>query len=306
MERAERGRGGMRPEDQRTIQTLEKAVNAVVDHLETTERRTDDTLGEIRETLASLSNRVENAEQEAEREEAKKRAQALEGTLMQLANRLEKMEHGVSGIGPQAVEAALKAIEEKSSAENQRAAIERLQSNIEKMAERLERTESRTDETVKTFESSVTNIARKLEDLDRSHRTEVPEALAQRFEQMAQRLEHNERLTMEAAQTVEKAIAGIGENLSATEGRDREALTSLQAMIERMTSQAEPSRKGNEGRQGAGNAVAAAQCGQRRRRLSARRSRFRSAEFRCAADDVAGDRQQSGAVLRTERLGPRL
>ncbi|MEQ8328678.1 MAG: peptidoglycan-binding protein [Parvibaculum sp.] len=236
MERAERGRGGMRPEDQRTIQTLEKAVNAVVDHLETTERRTDDTLGEIRETLASLSNRVENAEQEAEREEAKKRAQALEGTLMQLANRLEKMEHGVSGIGPQAVEAALKAIEEKSSAENQRAAIERLQSNIEKMAERLERTESRTDETVKTFESSVTNIARKLEDLDRSHRTEVPEALAQRFEQMAQRLEHNERLTMEAAQTVEKAIAGIGENLSATEGRDREALTSLQAMIERMTS----------------------------------------------------------------------
>ena len=236
MERAERGRGGLRPEDQRTIQTLEKAVNAVVDHLETTEQRTDSTLGEIREALASLSHRVENAEQEAEREEAKKRAQALEGTLMQLANRLEKMEHGVSGIGPQAVEAALKAIEEKSAADNQRAAIERLQQNIEKMAERLERTESKNNETVSTFESSVTGIARKLEELDRSHRTEVPEALANRFEQMAQRLEHNERLTMEAAQTVEKAIAGIGENLSVSEGRDREALTSLQAMIERMTS----------------------------------------------------------------------
>ena len=54
MERAERGRGGLRPEDQRTIQTLEKAVNAVVDHLETTEQRTDSTLGEIREALASL------------------------------------------------------------------------------------------------------------------------------------------------------------------------------------------------------------------------------------------------------------
>lgn len=236
MERAERGRGGLRPEDQRTIQTLEKAVSAVVDHLETAEQRTDNTLAEIRESLASLSHRVESAEQEAAREEAKRREQVLETTLLQLATRLEKMEQGVTGIGPQAVEAALKAIEEKSQAESQRAAIEKLQSNLDKIAERLERTESRTDQTVKTVESSVTNIARKLEDLDRAHRTEVPEALATRFEQMAQRLEHNERLTMEAAQTVERAIAGIGENLSATEGREREALTSLQAMIERMTS----------------------------------------------------------------------
>lgn len=236
-ERLERGgRGGLRPEDQRTIQTLEKAVNAVVDHLETAEQRTDSTLAEIRETLASLSHRVENAELEAEREEAKRRSQALESTLTQLATRLEKMEQGVSSIGPQAVQAALRAIEEKSQADNQRAVIERLQTNLDKMAERLERSESRADETVKAFENSVTSIARKIEDLDRAHRTEVPDALATRFEQMAQRLEHNERLTMEAAQAVEKAIAGIGENLSASEGRERETLTSLQAMIERMSS----------------------------------------------------------------------
>lgn len=236
-ERLERGgRGGMRPEDQRTIQTLEKAVNAVVDHLETAEQRTDSTLAEIRETLASLSHRVENAELEAEREEAKRRSQALEFTLTQLATRLEKMEQGVSSIGPQAVQAALRAIEEKSQADNQRAVIERLQTNLDKMAERLERSESRADETVKAFENSVTSIARKIEDLDRAHRTEVPDALATRFEQMAQRLEHNERLTMEAAQAVEKAIAGIGENLSASEGRERETLTSLQTMIERMSS----------------------------------------------------------------------
>lgn len=236
-ERLERGgRGGLRPEDQRTIQTLEKAVNAVVDHLETAEQRTDSTLAEIRETLASLSHRVENAELEAEREEAKRRSQALESTLTQLATRLEKMEQGVSSIGPQAVQAALRAIEEKSQADNQRAVIERLQTNLDKMAERLERSESRADETVKAFENSVTSIARKIEDLDRAHRTEGPDALATRFEQMAQRLEHNERLTMEAAQAVEKAIAGIGENLSASEGRERETLTSLQAMIERMSS----------------------------------------------------------------------
>ena len=109
MERAERARGGgLRPEDARTIQTLEKAVNAVVDHLDATERRTDETLSEIRQSLASLSDRVETAEEETEREEAKKRARALEDALMQLATRMEKMEHGVTGIGPQAVEAALR------------------------------------------------------------------------------------------------------------------------------------------------------------------------------------------------------
>ncbi|PKQ07829.1 MAG: hypothetical protein CVT72_01765 [Alphaproteobacteria bacterium HGW-Alphaproteobacteria-11] len=236
MERAERARGGgLRPEDARTIQTLEKAVNAVVDHLDATERRTDETLSEIRQSLASLSDRVETAEEETEREEAKKRARALEDALMQLATRMEKMEHGVTGIGPQAVEAALKAIEEKSQAENQRATIDRLQTSLEQMARRLEQTENRTEETVKTFETSVSSIARKLEDLDNVQRHEIPQALAQRLEQMAQRLDHNEQLTMQAAQTVEQAIAGISENLSATDNRDREALTSLQSMIEKMT-----------------------------------------------------------------------
>ncbi|PKQ04498.1 MAG: hypothetical protein CVT71_02420, partial [Alphaproteobacteria bacterium HGW-Alphaproteobacteria-10] len=234
MERAERGRSP-RGEDTRAVQTLEKALNSVVDHLETSERRTDDTLSEIRQTLASLSNRIENAEQETEREEAKRRAQALEGTLTQLATRLEKMEQGVTGIGPQAVEAALKAIEEKSNAESQRKTIERLQQSLEQIAQRMEQTEHRADETAKALETTVGGIVRKLEDIDHSRRTEVPDVLAARLEQMTRRLEQNEHMTMEAAQAVEKAVAGIGANLSESEKRDREALSSLQATIERMT-----------------------------------------------------------------------
>ena len=216
MERAERGRGGgMRGEDTRTIQTLEKAVNAVVDHLETSERRTEDTLGEIRQTLASLSHRIETAEEDTEREDARKRAHALEGALTQLVTRMEKMETGFNGLGSQTVEAALKAIEEKSNADNQRTTIERLQKSLEHMAERVEHAEQRTDETAKTFETTVTSVVQKLEDIDRSSRTEIPDALAARLEQMAQRLEQNEHLTVEAAQTVERAIAGVSENLTA-------------------------------------------------------------------------------------------
>ncbi|MEP4734821.1 peptidoglycan-binding protein [Parvibaculum sp.] len=238
MERAERGRGG-RGEDTRAIQTLEKALNSVVDHLETSERRTDDTLAEIRQTLSALSGRIENAEQETEREEAKRRAQALEGTLTQLATRLEKMEQGVSTVGPQAVEAALKAIEEKSNAESQRKTIENLQQSLERIAQRVERAEHSADETAKaletTLETTVSTLVKKLEDIDHSRRTEIPDALAARLEQMTRRLEQNEHMTMEAAQAVEKAVAGIGENLSESESRDREALTSLQTTIERMT-----------------------------------------------------------------------
>ena len=238
MERAERGRG--RGEDSRAVQTLEKALNSVVDHLETSERRTDDTLSEIRQTLASLSSRIENAEQESEREEAKRRAQALEGTLTQLAARLEKMEHGVSTVGPQAVEAAIKAIEERSNAENQRKTIENLQQSIERIAQRVEHAEHRADETAKAFENTlettVGSLLKKLEDIDHSRRTEIPDALAARLEQMTRRLEQNEHMTIEAAQAVEKAVAGIGENLAESENRDREALSSLQSTIDRMTS----------------------------------------------------------------------
>lgn len=237
LEESERGRGGRRPDD-KAIQTLEKAVSAVVDHLETAEQRHDESLSEIRKTLSQLAARVDERDEEDEREEAQARSRALETHLQTLATRLEKMEHSVGGVGPKAVEAALKAIAEKTDAEQHKATIAGLQRNLGEITQRLERAENRTDETLKTFERTVASIAKRLEDLDRPRTDVVPEAVHQiesRIEQMANRLQRNEDMTTQAAQAVERAIAGMSDSLHVTENRSRETIESLHVTLERMT-----------------------------------------------------------------------
>jgi localization factor PodJL len=237
LEEAERGRTGRRPDD-KAIQTLEKAVGAVVDHLDTAERRTEASLAEIRETLAGLSSRINEREEEEEREEAQARARAIDTHLQTLATRLEKMEHSVTGVGSQAVEAALKAINEKSDAEQHKATIAGLQRNLNEITQRLERAESRTDDTLKAFERTVASIAKRLEDLDRPRPEVVPEAvhaIEARIEQMADRLHQTEDMTVQATQAIERAIAGMSDSLHVSENRSREMIESLHVMLERMT-----------------------------------------------------------------------
>ncbi|HMM14466.1 MAG TPA: peptidoglycan-binding protein [Parvibaculum sp.] len=237
LEETERSRGARRPDD-KAIQTLEKAVTAVVDHLDTAERRTDESLAEIRQALSQLTSRVDERDEEKEREAELARARAVENHLQTLATRLEKMEHSVGGIGPQAVEAAMKAIAEKSDAEQHKATIAGVQSNLAEITQRLERAESRTEETLKAFEKTVASIARRLEDMDRPRNDALPEAMRvieSRIEQMADRLQQNEDMTAQAAQSIERAIAGMSDNLHVTENRSRETVESLHVMLERMT-----------------------------------------------------------------------
>ena len=238
LEEAERGRSGGKRSDDKAIQTLEKAVNAVVDHLDMAERRTDESLAEIRKTLMQVATRVDEREEEEEREEALARSRALETHLQTLATRLEKMEHSVGSVGPRAVESALKAIAEKTDAEQHKATIAGMQSLLSDITHRLERAEARTDETLKAFEKTVASIARRLEDLDRPRNDVVPEAvhvIESRIEQIASRLQQNEEMTSQAAQTIERAIAGMSDSLHVTENRSRETIESLHVMLERMT-----------------------------------------------------------------------
>jgi localization factor PodJL len=238
LEEAERGRGsfGRKGDDNRAqIQTLEKAVNAVVDHLETAERRTDETLADIRRTLNEISTRVEEREQEDEREEAQARERAMATHMQTLASRLEKMEQSVSSVGNQAVESALKAIADKTDAEQHKATIAHLQRSLSEITQRLERAESRTDETLKTFEMTVTGIARRLEDLDNPRERDAVRAVGSRVEEIADRLHQTEDMTLQAAQTIERAIAGMSDSMHVAENRSRETIDSLHTMLERMT-----------------------------------------------------------------------
>lgn len=236
LEESERGRGGRRGSDDKAIQTLEKAVSAVVDHLDTAERRTEESLAEIRQTLAKVAHRVEQRDEEEEREEAQARSRALETHLQTLAGRLEKMEHSVSGVSAQAVETALKAIADKTDEEQHKATIAALQRNLGEITHRLERAEQRTDETLKTFEMTVTSIAKRLDDLDTPRpQNDVAQIVDARLTQVTERLHDNEEMTLQAVQTIERAIAGMSDSLHVAENRSRETIESLHVMLERMT-----------------------------------------------------------------------
>ncbi|MDO8420796.1 MAG: peptidoglycan-binding protein [Parvibaculum sp.] len=239
LEQAERGRGGLgrkgADENKTQLQALEKAVNAVVDHLETAERRTDESLADIRRTLGEIAGRVDEHEEEEAREEAEARARAAEDHMQTLAQRLEKMEQSVSNVGGQAVDAALRAIAEKDDEERHKATIDNLQNHLHEITQRLERAEKRTDETLKTFELTVTGIARRLEDIDQSRDEQLTQDVDNRLEEMAQRLHQSEEMSLQAAHTIERAIAGMSDSLSLTENRSRDTIDNLNVMLERMT-----------------------------------------------------------------------
>lgn len=242
LEEAERGRisggarrGGSDGAQTQQIQSLEKAVGAVVDHLETAERRNDESLVDIRRILNDISTRVDARDLEDEREEALERERAMTTHMQTLAARLEKMETSVSGVGNQAVEAALKAIADKNDAEQHKAVIANLQRSLVEVTQRLDRAESRTDETLKTFEMTVTGIARRLEELDTPRERADVLAVENRVEDIASRLHQTEEMTLQAAQTIERAIAGMSDSMHVAENRSRETIDSLHVMMERMT-----------------------------------------------------------------------
>lgn len=241
---AARKSGGTRRagDESAQMQTLEKAVSAVVDHLETAERRTDDSLAEIRRTLSSIAERVDEREQQEAREEAEARAHAAEEQMKLMAARLEKMEQSVSNVGGSAVDAALKAIAERDDAERSKSTITNLQSQLSEITQRLAHAEQRTDATLKTFEATVSNIAKRLEDMDThrsqdlSHEIEARDReIYTRLEEMSERLHQNEEMSISAAQTIERAIAGMSDHMHSAETRSRETTDNLNLLLERMT-----------------------------------------------------------------------
>lgn len=220
---------GRRSDDKTQIQALEKAMTSVVDHLDNAEKRTEDSLAEIRKTLGHVVSRVEEQRMEEEREESRSKAKALEQHLESFAGRLEKMEQSVGTVGGQAVEAALKAFSEKADAEQHKATIAALQQGLAETSHRLERIESRHEETLKNFEGLISGIAKRMEELDKL------KAIDARTDELTNRLARTDDMTLKTAQAVERAIADMGDNLHKSEGRSREIASAIQTTIERIT-----------------------------------------------------------------------
>jgi len=232
-----------RPDD-KAIATLERSVSAVVDHLEASEKRHEESLEDIRHALGQLQNRFAEAEEASAREEAEARSRELQSNLNTLASRLERMEQSFTGIGStlektqsQAVDAALKAIAERADADGQKNLVNQLQQNLGMLTQRLAKAEERSDETLRQFERSMESVARKLDSIDKPRPDVTPaivKAVESRLEQMAARLDKNEKMTVEAAQALEKAIAGISQGLQTSESRSKQTVETLQQLMQRM------------------------------------------------------------------------
>ncbi|NIJ42908.1 localization factor PodJL [Parvibaculum indicum] len=243
LERAEQDGGGTQTaEDKRAIQTLEKAVNAVVDHLDTSEKRTNDSLADIRNMLGQLSTRIDETEQANEREAEKKRAEAQEKHLSLLSQRLEQMEQSLSGVSgnleqtqAKAVQAALKAFEDKAQADSQRDTISSLQKSLTRLSERLEQTEQKSQDALDTVHKGMNGIARQIDDLSKPREPEMPRELADQLDMLARRLEESEHRTDETTRNVEDTLAQIADRLSQTDHQSREALESVQSVLARTT-----------------------------------------------------------------------
>lgn len=237
LEAAEQGRSfGKRAEDAQAIKSLEKAVTAVVDHLESAEHQTDRRFDEIRATLSGLSHRMDETEQAAEREKARGQTEALYKSVHALAERMASMEKsvgtalsGLDTVQTRAVEAALKTINEKADADNQKSLITGLQDALVKMNARLEESEKRQAETQHAlftqFQEGMTALGARLEEAQKEAAkkpesetgeivSEIMREVDQRLADVSRRVEESEEQSRAVSGSVERALADMQASLS--------------------------------------------------------------------------------------------
>lgn len=244
---------GKRAEDAQAIKSLEKAVSAVVDHLETAGHQTDRRFDDIRQTLSTLSRRMDETDAAAEREKARSETETLYKSVHALAERLASIEKSVQQSAAQseaaqqkAVEAALRAVNDKAESESQKKVIFQLQDALEKMHARLEQSEQRQAETqralLEQMQESLGSLNSRVEQAQAEAKAQAaqPSALVaeimqevdQRLQNVSARIEQSEQQSQAAASSVQQAIADFQASLKELEEKNLTAKTQEAAEAE--------------------------------------------------------------------------
>lgn len=244
---------GKRAEDAQAIKSLEKAVSAVVDHLETAGHQTDRRFDDIRQTLSTLSRRMDETDAAAEREKARSETETLYKSVHALAERLASIEKSVQQSASQseaaqqkAVEAALRAVNDKAESESQKKVIFQLQDALEKMHARLEQSEQRQAETQRALlaqmQEGLGSLSSRVEQAqaEAQAQTQQPSALVaeimqevdQRLQNVSARIEQSEEQSQAAANSVQQAIADFQASLKELEAKNLAAKTEEAAEAE--------------------------------------------------------------------------
>ncbi len=227
--------------DRLAFQTLEKTMNAVVDHLETVDHQSEQKYAEMRHLLGELSERVDNSEEAKKLDQERAKTDALGNTLQNLSERMAETEQAIHAANAgaeqnrrQAVEEAVQIVSNKLDSDNQRAQMAELQSAIEKMNTRIDQSEAQSAHAIKTLEGSLTAFVERLEQTQVRADDIVPQVMEKldgRLEEVVSRVTDSETRALETASSVEQALSSLAQTLNATEQRNAATRETVQSMV---------------------------------------------------------------------------
>ena len=230
IEEAERMRqlsAAPRAEDRTAIMTLEKAVSAVVDHLENSNKETDQRFNDIRQGLSSLGQRFDDTEALAESEKARKQTEALTGSVQTLVDRIATVESAVTQaaqnteeVQHKAIDAALAALSNKSDETQKQDTILKLEQNLDDLQTRLVDTERRHVGAFEKMETSLHGLLDRIDQLKaepQAMATSILERVEPRLNALDDQLVATENRAADSSQIVAKALADMQANFASNE-----------------------------------------------------------------------------------------
>ncbi len=216
-----------RAEDRSALMTLEKAVSAVVDHLENSNKESDQRFAEINKGLSSLGQRFDDTEAQAEAEKARKQTAALTGSVQTLVDRIATVESAVTQaaqntdeVQHKAIDAALAALADKSDETHKQATITKLEQNLDDLQTRLVDNELRHVSAFEKMETSLHSLLDRIDQLKaepQAMAASILERVEPRLNALDAQLVETENKAVDSSHIVAKALADMQENFATNE-----------------------------------------------------------------------------------------
>lgn len=216
-----------RAEDRSALMTLEKAVSAVVDHLENSNKESDQRFADIHKGLSSLGQRFDDTEAQAEAEKARKQTAALTGSVQTLVDRIATVESAVTQaaqntdeVQHKAIDAALAALADKSDETHKQATITKLEQNLDDLQTRLVDNELRHVSAFEKMETSLHSLLDRIDQLKaepQAMAASILERVEPRLNAIDAQLVETENKAVDSSQIVAKALADMQENFATNE-----------------------------------------------------------------------------------------
>jgi len=208
------------------------ALKDLVHRLERSERRSENALTGLDETLADMSTRLERAERAGGREPGS----GLDSTLAELRDRLEKSERGLERAehlntdAMRTVERGLRAISNR---------LEETERRADEASKRVQTVGMETPETVRHLQTALTDISRRL-DTTESAATTAREQAAQAVAALNTRNGASD----DAVAALERAIGNVVDHIESSDTRTAKALGGLREDLEKLEKAASEAKPG--------------------------------------------------------------